>query len=117
MSDRTGINNLFVLGLDRGDARQVSDLLTGISGITEGSPPLTVSRDGRRASSPPSRRAGWDLFAVKEPFALPPVRPQPPAEPVARFGHGADTSINGPPGGSGVAADCAASREDWAGWR
>jgi Tol biopolymer transport system component len=109
VSDRTGINNLFVLNLETGVARQVSDLLTGISGITEGSPPLGVSRDGRRAVFSSFEKAGWDLVAVKDPFKLPTVTPipRPPTLPPAiladttgtRPGLAAGVPVAGQPGG------------------
>ncbi|MDZ4804981.1 MAG: BamA/TamA family outer membrane protein [Candidatus Eisenbacteria bacterium] len=83
VSDRTGINNLFVLNLENGIVRQISDLLTGVSGITEGSPPLGVSRDGRRAVFSSFEKAGWDLFAVKDPFLLPAIVAPEPGLPIA----------------------------------
>ncbi len=90
VSDRTGINNLFVLNLAKGEVRQISDLLTGVSGITEGSPPLGVSRDGRRAVFSAFEKAGWDLIAVKDPFLLPAIIP--PDTPTATMGSEAATS-------------------------
>lgn len=97
VSDRTGINNLFVINVSTGEVRQVSDLLTGISGITEGSPPLTVSRDGRRAVFSAFEKAGWDLYAVKDPFLLPPVTPLPPPPAAPPALAAVDTTVNGPP--------------------
>jgi hypothetical protein len=80
VSDRTGIPNLFKITLETGRISQLSDLLTGISGITEGSPPISVSRDGKRLVFSAFDRAGWDLFAVKDPFSLPVIEPKAPPE-------------------------------------
>jgi Tol biopolymer transport system component len=50
ISDRNGISNVYRLQLDGGQISQVTDLLTGASGITSLSPALTVAR-GRLAYS------------------------------------------------------------------
>ena len=45
LSDRGGITNVYRLDVDGGALRQVTDLFTGVSGITALSPALTVARD------------------------------------------------------------------------
>ncbi len=116
VSDRSGITNLYVLNRASGEVRQISDLLTGVSGITNGSPPVTVSRDGRRLIFSAFQRAGWDLYAVKDPFQLPAVKPAdppPPPSPIAAGPAAADTlapvfvfgqPVRGEPGGLGRVA-------------
>jgi Tol biopolymer transport system component len=85
ISDRDGISNLYVLNTLTGESRRVTDILTGITGITDSSPALSVSRDGRRAIFAAFSGGGWDLFALKDPFALPALEriPAPEEEPVA----------------------------------
>lgn len=99
VSDRTGIPNLFVqhvAGDSLGHIRQVTDLLTGVSGITDGSPPLTVSRDGNRLVFSAFQRGGWDLFALKNPFHLPALTPKPdPTRPVLAAEPAAETRTGG----------------------
>ena len=45
VSDRNGISNVYRLDLEGGQASQVTDLFTGVSGITALSPSLSVGRD------------------------------------------------------------------------
>lgn len=111
VSDRTGISNLYILRLETGEVRQVSDLLTGVTGITDGSPPLSVSRDGKRLVFSAFNHGGWDLYAVKNPFDLPPVTPKPGNPPAIATAAGADSGaaahafeacpVRGEPGGLG----------------
>jgi Tol biopolymer transport system component len=114
VSDRTGINNLFVLTLDTGEVRRISNLLAGVSGITEGSPPLTVSKDGRRLVFSSFEKGGWDLVAVKDPFQLPALPPIPDADavlagasvatPVPGSAFLVEPPVRGEPGGLGRVA-------------
>ncbi|MFC2165691.1 basic secretory protein-like protein [Acidobacteriota bacterium] len=48
LSDRNGITNLYRLYLDSGEIRQISNLYTGVSGITETSPALSVAQESGR---------------------------------------------------------------------
>jgi Tol biopolymer transport system component len=48
LSDRNGIPNLYRLYLDSGEIRQISNLYTGVSGITETSPALSVAQKSGR---------------------------------------------------------------------
>lgn len=48
LSDRNGISNLYRLYLDSGEIRQISNLYTGVSGITETSPALSVAQKSGR---------------------------------------------------------------------
>src|SRR5262249_12225600 len=45
VSDRNGISNLYRLDMVSGQMRQLTDLVTGVSGITSLSPSLSVGRD------------------------------------------------------------------------
>jgi Tol biopolymer transport system component len=73
LSDRTGITNVYRLEMEGGELRQLTDLLTGVSGITALSPALSVAAasdtlafsvydDGRHEiyrMQDPERLAGW----------------------------------------------------------
>ena len=91
ISDRYGISNVYRMQLDDGVITQVTDLLTGASGITGLSPALaTATGTGRLAFSAyedgkyriyavddPERRAGATLAAASgavNPAALPPAK-------------------------------------------
>jgi len=81
VSDRDGISNLYVMNLESDDVRRVTNVLTGITGITDSSPALTVSRDGRRAVFAAFSGGGWDLYAMKDPFKLPAMETAPAPAP------------------------------------
>jgi len=48
LSDRNGITNLYRLHVDSGEIRQISNLYTGVSGISETSPALSVAQKSGR---------------------------------------------------------------------
>jgi len=70
VSDRSGIANLFIRDLDSGEDRRITDIITGISGVTSTSPALSLSRDGRRAVFSAFSKGSWDLYAIKDPMLL-----------------------------------------------
>jgi len=72
VGDRTGITNIYRYDLATGTAVQLTNILTGVTGITGGSPPLSVSRNGKRAVFSAFSRGGWDLYCVKDPFEMAP---------------------------------------------
>jgi hypothetical protein len=64
VSDRDGVSNLYRVSLASGDMTQVTNLVTGISGITPSSPALSVaSRDGLAVFSV-YERSGYDIRAL-----------------------------------------------------
>ena len=82
VSDRTGIPNVFLYDFEREASYQITDLLTGVSGIIESSPALAWSRDGSRMVFSAFSDGGWDLFRLDDPLSLArePYRPRERAE-------------------------------------
>ena len=99
VGDRTGINNLYLYDLARGELRQVTDLLSGIIGTNHLTPVLSWARDSGRMVFVHFESAGYALYALDDPRALPTVRSR---------GGGARVAGSGAPeveGGHVVAAD------------
>ncbi len=67
VSDRTGISNIYRMDLATGESVRLSDLLTGVAGLVEESPCLSLSRDGKRLLFTSFNRGGWDVYAVRDP--------------------------------------------------
>ncbi len=82
LSDRTGVTNIFAIDLELRKLYQLTDILTGISGIIPSSPAISWSRSGDRMAFSAFTNAGWDIFLVKEPMRMkkPYVAPLPEAE-------------------------------------
>ena len=83
VSDRTGISNLFVRALESGADYQITDLITGVSGITSAGPALSLARNGHRAVFSVFEDGGWNIYAMRDPLAriadaVPYVPPAPP---------------------------------------
>jgi hypothetical protein len=92
VSDQNGISNVYRTWLADGRIAQVTNLYTGVSGITPTSPAISVAPDGRRAVftvyardgthleliDDPARLAGREVapqFAEMDPARLPPAEP------------------------------------------
>ncbi|MFB6368602.1 MAG: TolB family protein, partial [Gemmatimonadota bacterium] len=70
VSDRNGISNVYRLDTSEGRLFQVTDLYTGVSGITALSPSLSVAaRSGRMAFSV-FREGGYDIYRTDDPDVL-----------------------------------------------
>jgi len=50
ISDRNGISNVYRIDIESGEILQISNLYTGVSGITEESPALSVAKDSGRVA-------------------------------------------------------------------
>ena len=70
LSDRTGITNIFLYDFDTRLTYQLTDLLTGVSGIIEASPAFSWSRDGSRIVFSAFSDGGWDLYRLDDPLRL-----------------------------------------------
>ncbi|MEJ2152519.1 MAG: hypothetical protein P8Y29_06140, partial [Gemmatimonadota bacterium] len=70
LSDRTGITNIFLYDLEKRETYQLTDMLTGVSGIIESSPAMAWSRDGSRMVFSAFADAGWDLYRLDDPLSL-----------------------------------------------
>lgn len=81
VSDRSGISNIFVRDLDTGCDAQLTDILTGVTGVIPLAPAVSLSRDGRRVIFSAFSRGEWDLFAIKDPLDRAEFEEPPPTEP------------------------------------
>ncbi|MEJ2503252.1 MAG: BamA/TamA family outer membrane protein, partial [Gemmatimonadota bacterium] len=100
VGDRTGINNLYVYDRGRRRLRQVTDLLTGIIGTNHLTPVLTWARTGRMVFVH-FESAGYALYALDDPRALPTIRawtdaPVVASRPSAAARAGGRTTGSGP---------------------
>jgi Tol biopolymer transport system component len=64
LSDRGGITNIYHVGIDGGEPTQLTNLLTGVSGITALSPAMSVA-DGRIIFSS-YENDGYSVYAIDE---------------------------------------------------
>jgi len=79
LSDRTGITNIYRLTLATGDVSQVTNLLTGVSGITALSPALSVAQRAPRLVFSAYEDGQYDLYAVDSAAVLAGTPPTAPA--------------------------------------
>ena len=70
VSDRGGISNIYRLDLANGSLNQVTDLFTGVSGITALSPAISVAQGTGRILYSSFRKNGFIISAI-EPSATP----------------------------------------------
>ena len=66
VSDRSGIPNIHKIDLATGAEMQLSNLLTGVSGIIPESPCISLSRDGKRLLFSAFTHGGWDVYSVRD---------------------------------------------------
>jgi Tol biopolymer transport system component len=62
VSDRQGISNIFMMDVAGGGTRQITNLLTGVSGITEMSPALSVG--GSRVAFSVFENDGYNIYTL-----------------------------------------------------
>jgi hypothetical protein len=70
ISDPDGITNVFRADVASGAVSQVTDLFTGVSGITETSPALSVAQKSGRLVYSVFRANGYELYTIDSPEAL-----------------------------------------------
>jgi hypothetical protein len=70
LSDPDGITNIYQLNLASGEVSRVTDLFTGVSGITETSPALSVAQRSGRMMYSVFRANGYELYAIDTPAPL-----------------------------------------------
>lgn len=68
VSDRDGISNLYIQDLGTNELFRLTQLLTGVTGIIESSPPFSWSRNGRRIVYTTFQGQGWDLYQIDDPM-------------------------------------------------
>jgi len=79
VSDRNGISNIYVMDIDGSNVEQLTDVLSGITGITASAPAISLSRDGTRLLFTGYSRGGFDVYAIDHPFGAPEVDDTEPA--------------------------------------
>jgi WD40 repeat protein len=70
LSDPDGITNVYQVNLASGQLSQVTDVFTGVSGITETSPALSVAQRSGRVMYSVFRSNGYDLYAIDAPGSV-----------------------------------------------
>src|SRR5687768_7480549 len=65
ISDRDGFRNLYRTNL-QGEVLQMTDLMTGISGISQYSPAISVSKSGDRIAFTHYFKSGYDIYQARE---------------------------------------------------
>jgi Tol biopolymer transport system component len=71
LSDPQGVTNVYRLNVASGQVSQVTNLFTGVSGITETSPALSVAERSGRMMYSVFRANGYDLYAIDHPESAP----------------------------------------------
>ena len=71
LSDPDGITNVYQLHLATGQLFRLTNLYTGVSGITETSPALTVAQRSGRLLYSVFRANGYELYAIDQPQPVP----------------------------------------------
>ncbi|HEX8274753.1 MAG TPA: BamA/TamA family outer membrane protein [Longimicrobiaceae bacterium] len=70
VSNRTGIPNVYRVELGGGEVRRVTDVFSGVSGITDVSPSISLSRDGSRLVFTAFEDRGHNLYTITDPRQL-----------------------------------------------
>jgi len=70
VSDRTGVDNLFLYELGDGEAYQISDFYSGVQGITALSPVLSWSRESDRLAFVYFEQGKYDIYSLSSPRLL-----------------------------------------------
>jgi Tol biopolymer transport system component len=76
LSDPQGFTNVYRVSLDGGGLTQLTELFTGVSGITGTSPALSVAQGTGRVIFSVFRTDGYEVYAVDAPADLPAVSPE-----------------------------------------
>jgi hypothetical protein len=101
VSDRTGVNDLYLFDIDGQTLFQLTDVLSGIIGTNRLTPVLSWSRAGRLAFVY-FEDGGYNLYTVPDPLALPRRRVWDASAPVVVQGNAAGAGAVGHTGGDGV---------------
>ena len=70
VSDRNGINNIFLYDAGDGEAYQITDFYTGVQGITPLSPVLSWSKDSDRLAFVYFEQGKYDTYSLSSPRLL-----------------------------------------------
>jgi Tol biopolymer transport system component len=77
ISDRAGISNVYRLELASGAVTQVTNLFTGVSGITDMSPALSSATGADRIAFTAYERDGFNIYTISNPTELAGTAPEP----------------------------------------
>ena len=77
ISDRTGISNVYRMDLASRAVTQVTNLFTGVSGITDMSPAISAASNADRLVFTAYERDGFNIYSITNPTELAGVAPQP----------------------------------------
>jgi Tol biopolymer transport system component len=81
VSDRTGISNLYLYDLAERELYQLTDVFTGISGISALSPALSWARDADRLAFAYYERGRYQVYTLENPRSLRRQPYRPPTQP------------------------------------
>ena len=70
VSDRNGTSNLFCVELESGEFFQLTNVITGITGIIPSAPPISWSRNGEVLVFSAFSRGTWNLYTLNDPLRL-----------------------------------------------
>ena len=70
VSNRSGIPNVYRVALSGGAVSRVTDVFSGVSGITDVSPSISLSRDGSRLVFTAFEDKGHNLYTITDPAKL-----------------------------------------------
>lgn len=70
VSDRSGVSNLYSIELETGRSFQLTNVLTGITGIIPSAAPISWSRDGGTLVFSAFSRGSWNLYVLNDPLRL-----------------------------------------------
>jgi len=114
VSDRTGINNIYLYDFADGNVYQLTDLYTGAAGIMQLSPVLSWARQADRLAFIYYEDGNFNVYAVDNPRSLkrrpfPDGPTPPPVSLLATARH--DTTRAGAAGGTGTAVAVPGTRD------
>jgi Tol biopolymer transport system component len=67
VSDRSGISNIYVIDVRTKEVSQITNVLTGVSGIIDESPAISWSPSSDQLLFSVFEDAGWSIYLVKDP--------------------------------------------------
>jgi Tol biopolymer transport system component len=77
ISDRAGISNVYRMELASSAVTQVTNLFTGVSGITDMSPAISAASNADRLVFTAYERDGFNIYTITNPTQLAGTTPQP----------------------------------------
>lgn len=85
VSDRDGVSNLYVQDLRTDSVYRLTNLVTGVTGLIDSSPPFSWSRNGERIVFTTFVGAGWELYGIDDPLHnMEEIKTPEPLERIAR---------------------------------